>query len=111
MLPKGDAVMANNVIVTEEAVKLLQDISDLMNNMSVTAGAAAHNLNAVYEENKDGLGAHAEFIRKMLQDLGQQSNDADEPVKKLALKLRKSALVRKNLIDNNVYQSGKGRSR
>ena len=97
--------------VTEESVRAMENMSsELTFKMSDILNAVMALIDS-YEENKDGLGAHSNEILSLLHDLRSTTDEANAPVKKLVLKLRKAAAIRKAHIQKQTYQSSKGRSR
>ena len=102
--------MGGEWTVTEESVKAMENMSSELETKMAEILLAIDNLINAYEENKDGLGAHSSEILDLLKDLRDTTNEANDPVKKLVLKLRKAAILRRKHIERQGYQS-KGKSR
>ena len=103
--------MGGEWCVTDESVKAMQNMSKELEVKITEILTAIAELIDSYEENKDGLGYHSSEILNLLSDLRTTTDEANEPVKKLVLKLRKAAAIRNAHIQKQAYQSTKGRSR
>ena len=103
--------MGGEWTVTEESVTAMQNMSTELEEKMAEILLAVSNLVDCYEENRDGLGYHSGEILNLLKDLRTTTDEANEPVKKLVLKLRKAAAIRKAHIERQRYQSSKGKSR
>ncbi len=99
-----------SVTVTDQAVSALNNAAQQLEELSNQIHQETEALVSVYDENKEGLGAHSASIEKLINDVKDIEEEGKIPVKKLVLKLMKSALIRAQHIGNNVYSSG-GRSR
>ena len=96
--------MGPNVNVSEQAVKALENMSKDITECARKIGKDVKVLQDAFESNKDGLGVHIEAIRHLLVDLEENGAAAEKPILSLAMKLQKSALIRKGLINNNIYR-------
>lgn len=99
-----------NVAVTEEAVRTFQNMATQLLELGEALHTEVLRLKEVYDETKDGLGAHSASIEALLEDVGGAESDAGEQVKKLVLKLTRAALIRQSHIERERYSS-LGRSR
>ena len=94
--------------VSQEAVNYLNSMAQSLTELSIQIHSITQSLKEVFEENKDGLGAHSADIQRLLDELEQTEQEASDPVKKLVLKLTRASAVRRQHIDTQRYS---GRSR
>lgn len=97
--------------VSEEGIAALNNMAAQLEELSKTIHDETSTLMQVFEENQAGLGAHAESIRSLIEDLQDTEEDATIPVKKLVLKLQRAALIRARSLNDDPYSLGTGRSR
>lgn len=94
--------------VSEEAVRAIRSTSAQLEKAVEKTAREEGLLAAVFEENEDGLGAHAAAIRTLLEELRTLEKEAEMPVKKLMLRLQRAAFIRQRHIDQNAYGGGSG---
>lgn len=95
--------------VTREAVASLRHMREELLNFHETIAKEASNVKSVFEDNQDGLGAHSDSIRELLEELGETTEEGGVPVRKLVRRLERSALIREDIIDKNEYNVGRSR--
>ena len=96
-----------NLSVSEEAISAEQALVSALDSHPEQVGKEITALKDAFMENKEGLGAHADDIQKLLEDMGEMCDSAGILVKKLVLKLQTDIMFRRSRIDDNAY----GRSR
>ena len=97
--------------VSDEAIAALINMSGTLQEIATKIHQETEKLKATFEENKDGLGAHSDDIIAIIEDIEASEEDANIPVKKLVLKLQRSALARKIHNERNTIAKNNGRSR
>ena len=100
-----------SMMVTMEAVEAMLATADQLGEVPEEIEKELSRLRDVYEENESGLGHHSASIGSLIEEVEEIGREGKNPVLILSLKLQKSALVRQMHIENDVYQSEKGRSR
>ena len=93
--------------VTTESVAALRNMRNELEELSEELKKEVTKLHEAYDENKDGLGSHASKIGALLEQLGENADEAGVPVKKLQKRLVRAAMIRESLINDDSY----GRSR
>lgn len=96
-----------NLSVSESAISAEQALANSLDTHPEQVGKEISALKDAFTENKEGLGAHADEIQKLLEDMGEMCDSAGILVKKLVLKLQTDIMFRRSRIDDNTY----GRSR
>lgn len=96
--------------VTLEAVQSMMSMSDQLTELQEKIHQETAKLQAAYDENKDGLGAHSDDIKNLIDDVQSAEDEASKPVKKLVLKLCRASANRLKDIQEQYYNS-QGRSR
>ena len=91
--------------VTEQAINAMNSLSTQLQKLATKINQEVQQLKASYENNKDGLGAHSADIQTLLDEVEITEQDASIPIKKLAIKLNKAALIRQKHIENNKYDN------
>ena len=92
--------------VTQESIAALKTMSTRLQELQKDLQAGASSLEAAFNENKDGLGAHSTSILTLIQELKKYTGDVagpSGPVKKLVKRLQVSADVRQKHIDTDHY--------
>lgn len=107
---KGTGKMAG-WSVTEEAIATMNNMSAQLQELVAKIHLETQRMKSTFEENQDGLGAHSADIQALIDDVEGAEQDASVPVKKLALKLQRAALIRQTHRNTNSYAQSKGRSR
>ena len=97
--------------VTEQAVAALGNMAVQLEELTQKIHQETERMKAVFEANRNGLGAHVMAIQNLIEDVEATEEDATKPVKKLVLKLQRAALVRQKHIDTNRYTKEMGRTR
>jgi len=90
--------------VTEEAIAALAQLSEELRAASDAIRSEAELLAAAFENHADGLGPHAASIQVLLDEVWQMEKNASVPVKKLGIKLQRSAMIRRKLLEENRYE-------
>ena len=93
--------------VTEEAVSALESMGAELDELTEAIRMINGSLRSAFEENEAGLGAHSADILTLIEDVEATTEEANGPVKKLVLKLRRAAMIRRKHIEERRY----GRSR
>jgi archaellum component FlaC len=68
-------------------------------------------LRSTFDSCSDGLGEHVKSIEELIETVEAIEDDGGKDVKRLVLKLKRAALIRKNIIDNDRYSKIKGLTR
>jgi len=89
--------------VTEEAIQLITDTSSRYDEVLEQLRNEVSRLEAAFEENEGGLGAHSGDIKDLLDYLKLLVDSSEAPIKRLQLKLGKAALIRTKHIQENGY--------
>ena len=97
--------------VTPEAVAGMINMSAQLQELETKIRQETEKLKNTFEENQDGLGYHSSAIQALIDEIESAEQDASVPVKKLALKLQRAAVVRQGHIESQRYTQSKGRSR
>lgn len=97
--------------VTEQAIAAMNNMSAQLQELAVKIHQETEKMKSTFVENQDGLGAHSSDIQSLIEDVEGTEEDATIPVKKLVLKLQRSALIRQKHIETQRYTQSKGRSR
>lgn len=95
--------------VTQEAVAGLRHMKEELLSFHETITKEVSNVKSVFEENQDGLGAHSDSIRELLEELGETTEEGGALVRKLVRRLERSALIREEIIDTDEYKSRRSR--
>ncbi len=95
--------------VTRKAVASLRHMKEELLNFHETIAKEASNVKSVFEDNQDGLGAHSNSIRELLEELGETTEEGGALVRKLVRRLERSALIREEIIDTDEYKSRRSR--
>lgn len=103
--------MDNGWQVTEQAVSAMLNMSGQLGQLVEKIHKETEKLKSAFETNQDGLGAHSADIQSLIEDVEGAEDDATIPVRKLALKLQRAAVVRQGHIENQRYTQSKGRTR
>lgn len=91
--------------VTEQAVEALQSLSSKLSEQAVKISKESQVLMSCYEENREGLGAHAGSIGSLLDEMCLVEREGDRALKKLHVKLERAASIRRKQLDTNNYAS------
>lgn len=94
--------------VTEQAVQAIRCTSSQLKASAARMTRETETLAAAFEENQAGLGAHAEEIRALLDDVRAAEEKAKVSVEKLILRLQGAALIRQRHIERSAYKRGNG---
>lgn len=97
--------------VTEEAVAEMNNMAAQLEELATRIHQETERMKSAFEENWDGLGAHSADIQALIDEVEDTEQGASIPVKKLALKLQRAALIRQKHIDTKRYGHSQGRSR
>lgn len=89
--------------VTEEAVAAMNNMSAQLQEKTEIIHQETEKVKSSFDENQDGLGAHSAEIRTLIDEVECVEKEASVPVKKLALRLQRAALIRQKHIDSNHY--------
>ena len=92
--------------VTEEAVQAMTDLANRLYEVIQTILSERQQLEAAFEENKDGLGYHSANISDLLEALTEAEKSAQTQGARLALKMRRAAYIRKAHIEKE-YLTGR----
>lgn len=95
--------------VTREAVAGLRQMKEELLSFHETITKEVSNVKSVFEDNQDGLGAHSDSIRELLEELGETTEEGGALVRKLVRRLERSALIREEIIDTDEYKSRRSR--
>ena len=93
--------------VTEESVRQLEEMAGRLEELTEEIRAELGALQETWEEQQDGLGAHSGSIRDLIREMEQIEKDAAGSAAMLALRLEKSALIRRMHIEQDLYQEGR----
>lgn len=97
--------MADNLAVNESAVTALKQMREELETQTQELKTEINTLKEAFETNRQGLGPHDASIRLLLDALGDTSEEAGKPVKKLVLKLDAAAALRSQIMQNNRYHN------
>lgn len=92
--------------VTEEAVRAIRALAADLCKTKTFLEQQVSALNGCFQEQADGLGPHARYIRELLEEAEAAAQDASLPVRKLALKLERAAVIRESLLAKDPYGGG-----
>ena len=90
--------------VTEESVRQLEEMAGRLEELTEEIRAELGALQETWEEQQDGLGAHSGSIRDLIREMEQIEKDAAGSAAMLALRLEKSALIRRMHIEQDLYR-------
>ncbi len=90
--------------VTEESVRQLEEMAGRLEELTEEIRAELGALQETWEEQQDSLGAHSGSIRDLIREMEQIEKDAAGSAAMLALRLEKSALIRRMHIEQDLYQ-------
>ena len=100
-----------NVNVSQEVVQALNNMGNQLDGYEIELKEAVTELKTAFEENQAGLGAHTKEISELIDEVEQIGEEGTKLVLKLALKLKKAALVRQKHIEDTPLRRSYGRSR
>lgn len=93
--------------VSEEAITAIDTAATQLEESREQMKAAVTTLKNVFDENSSGLGAHADQIQKLIEDVEAAEEAGWQPVKKLTRKLVRARTIRQEHIDGGY--TGKSR--
>jgi uncharacterized phage infection (PIP) family protein YhgE len=97
--------------VTQEAINALYNMSNQLQELAENIHKETQKLRSTFEETQHGLGAHSADIESLIEEVEGTEQDATVPVKKLVLKLQRSALIRTKHLEEQSYTNIKGKTR
>ena len=97
--------------VTDQAIAAMNNMAAQLEELVNKIHQEAEKMKSVFEDNRDGLGAHSSSIQALIDEVEDTEQDATIPVRKLILKLQRAALIRQKHIETHRYTQSKGRSR
>lgn len=89
--------------VTPESVEKMNMLATQIVTEADSIASSSDVLKNEFESNRSGLGAHVEAIANLLSTLSENEKHAGKTVKKLAIKVQRAAMIRKQHIEGSRY--------
>lgn len=89
--------------VTEQAITAMNSMSTQLEALASRIHQETERMKLIFEDNRDGLGAHAGDIFELINSIEWAEQNGRRPLDKLKLKLNRAASIRKKHIEDSRY--------